>query len=404
MWSDEFHSPWQLSARAGNIHEDGHPIIWYAILRAGYSVTHSPLVLPAAALLIAWTVAFLILRFAPFPFWIRLLMIFGTFLGHEFSVVARNYGIGLLFMVLACILFPTRRERPLRLGVVLALLANTSVHAAIAALLLGFVWIGSDLLDAESRRALARPASLGAVAIGIAGVAFALWSAHVPPEMVYGAPLSRVSADKLAAISLDPGKALMGFELANIAAAGGLPWALVHLHPALASRIIVDISLLGVAWSLRRKPIFLVAAVFAVAAFEVIFRLMYTGALRHEGILAFILMSLVWIASEDARTESESGRKTMAFGLLPLLLFQALALPVTIRRVLLHPTSSSREFAALIERTPAWREAILAGEPDFMMEPMSYYVSNKVFMPRQRVRLSGSFRSWRETKAEDETC
>jgi hypothetical protein len=70
--------------------------------------------------------------------------------------------------------------------------------------------------------------------------------------------------------------------------------------------------------------------------------------------------------------------------LLPLLLFQSVALPVTIRRVLLHPTSSSREFAGLIDRTPAWREAILAGEPDYLMEPMPYYVANKVFMPRQR--------------------
>jgi len=390
MWRDEVRA-FSVATQAGswgdllrNIHQDGHPIIWYAILRVGYSATHSPLVLPVAALLIAWIVAFLLLRDAPFPFWMRLLMVFGAFLGHEFSVVARNYGIGVLFMMLACIVFPTRRERPLRLGVVLALLANTSVHAAVAALLLGFVWIGSDLLDPESRRALVRPASLCALAIGVAGVAFGIWSAHVPPEMVYAVPLSRLSLDKWSAIPLDPGKGLMGFETANIAAAGALPWAQVHLSPAFASRVIVDISLLGVAWSLRRNPICLVAAVFAVAAFEVIFRLMYSGALRHEGVLAFILISLVWIAIEESKTRSESERKTMAYGLLPLLLFQAVALPATIRKVLLYPRSSSRAFASLIDRTPSWRDAILAGEPDYVMEPMPYYVANKVFMPRQR--------------------
>jgi hypothetical protein len=389
MWRDEVRA-FSVATQArswldlfGDIHQDGHPIIWYAILRAGYSVFHSPLVLPVAALVIAWIAAFLILRFAPFAFWIRILIVFGAFLGHEFSVVARNYGVGILFMMLACILFPTRGERPLRLGIVLALLANTSVHAALAAMLLGFVWIGTDLLDADSRRALARPASLGALAIGVAGVAFALWSAHVPPDMVYTVPLSRISPDKWRAIPLDPGKGLMGYQQANIAAAGALPWEHVGINATLACRVIVDIALLGIAWSLRRNPVCLAAMVLAIVAFEVIFRLMYSGSLRHEGMLAFFLISLVWIASEDSKRE-ESERRQMALGLLALLFFQTVALPVTIRRVLIYPASSSRELAALIDRTPAWREAFLAGEPDYMMEPMPYYVGNKVFMPRQR--------------------
>jgi hypothetical protein len=390
MWRDEVrafsvatHSRSWLDL-LGNIHQDGHPIIWYAILRVGYAAAHSTLVLPVASLLIAWTAAFLILRFSPFPVWIRLLAIFGAFLGHEFSVVSRNYGIGVLLMVVACILFPARGERPISLGIVLALLANTSVHAAVAALLLGFVWVGSGLLNPEFRRALTRPASLAALMFAVAGTAFALWSAHPPPDMVYAVPLSRLLLDKWGAIPLDPGAGLMGVELGNIAAAGVLPWARAGIDPTLASRAIVDVALLGIAWSLRRNPVCLAAALLAVFAFEVIFRLIYSGGLRHEGILAFILISLVWIACEESEAWPASDRRSMAFGLLPLLLFQAVALPVTVRRVLMHPTSSSRAFAALIDRTPAWRDAILAGEPDYMMEAMPYYVDNRVFMPRQR--------------------
>jgi hypothetical protein len=390
MWRDEVRA-FSVATHARSwldlftsIHQDGHPVLWYAILRVGYEITHSPLVLPVAALVIAWITAFLILRSAPFPFWIRLLIVFSPFLAHELSVVARNYGIGVLFMVLACILFPTRGERPLRFGIVLALLANTSVHAAVAVLLLGFVWIASDVQSPASRRALARPASLAAITIGIAGTAFAFWSAHVPPDMAYAVGWSRLSPDKWSALPLDPGKGLMGIQLANIASAQVLPWAHLGVNPALACRLIVDIALLGIVWSLRRNPVCLAAAVLAVVSFEVIFRLIYSGGLRHEGILAFILISLVWIASEDSSSRSPSERRSIALGLLPMLLFQAVALPVTVRRVLLHPTSSSRSFAALIDRTPAWRGAILAAEPDYMMEPMPYYVGNRVFMPRQR--------------------
>lgn len=390
MWRDEVRAfSVAINTRSwadlfGTIHQDGHPVLWYAILRVGYEITHSSLVLPVAALVIAWIAAFLILRFAPFPFWIRLLIVFSVFLGHELSVVARNYGIGVLFLVVACILFPTRSERPLRLGIVLALLANTSVHAAVAALLLGFVWIGLDLQHADSRRALARPASLAAIAIGIAGTAFAFWTAHVPPDMAYSITLSRLSPDKWSALPLDPGKGLMGIRLANITGAEVIPWAHFGIKPALAVRVIVDIALLGIAWSLRRNAICFAAALMAVVGFAVTFRLIYSGGLRHEGVLAFILISLVWIACEDSKTRSPSEKRSIAFGLLPMLLFQAIALPLTVRRVLVYPASSSRSFAQLIDRTPAWRGAILASEPDYMMEPMPYYVRNKVFMPRQR--------------------
>jgi hypothetical protein len=202
--------------------------------------------------------------------------------------------------------------------------------------------------------------------------------------MAYAVTLSRVSPDKWHALPLDPGKGLMGIRLASIAGAEVIPWAHLGINAALAGRVIVDIALLGIAWSLRRNPICLAAALMAVVGFEVTFRLIYSGGLRHEGVLAFILISLVWIASEHSNVRSRSERRSIAFGLLPMLLFQAVALPLTVRRVLLYPTSSSRSFAQLIDRTPAWRGAILAAEPDFMMEPMPYYVGNRVFMPRQR--------------------
>jgi hypothetical protein len=390
MWRDEVRA-FSVAIQAQSwpellhdIHQDGHPILWYAILRVGYAITHSPLVLPITALLIAWGAAFLILRFAPFPVWMRVLTVFGAFLGHEFSVIARNYGIGILLMVVACIFFPARRERPLRLGVVLALLANTSVHAALAALLLAFVWVGTDVLDKGSRRTLAQLASLGALLIVAAGVAFGLWSAHVPADMTYAVSLTQVLPNRWGVIPLDPAAAVMGVQLSNIAAAGELPWARIGLDPSIMSRLIVDVALIGILWSLRKNPVCLAAAVLAFIAFALLFRLVYSGSLRHEGMLAFILISLVWIAIQASRERTANERRAMALGLLPLVFFQAVALPVTARRVLKYPTSSSRAFAADIERNPAWREAILAGEPDYIMEPMPYYVRNPVFMPRQR--------------------
>lgn len=98
MWRDEVRA-FSVATNAPSwlelfysLHQEGHPIVWYAVLRLGYALTHSTLVLSIAALIVAWGAAFLMLRFAPFPFWIRLLAVFGAFLGYEMSVVSRNYG------------------------------------------------------------------------------------------------------------------------------------------------------------------------------------------------------------------------------------------------------------------------------------------------------------------------
>ncbi|HYN83454.1 MAG TPA: hypothetical protein VES88_18390 [Gemmatimonadaceae bacterium] len=391
MWRDEVRA-FSVATNAGSwlqlLHdsqEDGHPILWYAILRIGYGLTHSTLVLPVASLAIAAAAAFLMLRFAPFPFWMRVLAIFGAFLGYEYSVMSRNYGLGILLMFAACIFFSTRKRQPTRLGIILLLLANTSVHAAVASLLLLLVWL-MDFFNPAHRPFLLTRSSVAAICIAVGGAAFGLWSAHPPPEMSYAFSVGQLRVtDVLATILSDPGLALMGWGGTNIAAAEQIPWASVGMNPELASRVIVDIALASIAWSLRRNLPCLTAAILAVFGFEVLFRLVYGGGLRHEGFLAFILISLCWIATAEAQRRNAPERaSSIPLGLIPLLVVQTAALPWIAKSEIDRPVSSSKAFAAFIRQSPHLRNAILAGEPDFMMEPMPYYVGNRVFMPRQR--------------------
>jgi hypothetical protein len=165
-----------------------------------------------------------------------------------------------------------------------------------------------------------------------------------------------------------------------VGAAGILPWIRLGIDPALASRVFVDIALLWLAWSLRRNRKCLIGMIIGIIGFSVLFRGAYTGALRHEGILFFLFVSLCWIAC----TESTPDRcRAIVLGMLPLLVTQTLALPVVARRMIVHPESSSKAFAELIQRTPRFRNAVLMSEPDYNMESMPYYVTNPVYMPRQ---------------------
>ena len=386
MWRDEVRaltvaiqsSSWSDLWR--NLHTEGHPILWYAVLRVGYGVTHSVLIMPVLSIAFAAGAAFIILRYAPFPLWARLLIVFGDFLCYEFSVVTRNYGIAILLMMVACVLFPRRNHRALLLGLTLAAMANTSVHAALVAFILAIVW-AMDGFNADRRPTLLSPASLAGVAIVIIGVAIAFLSAKPAPGMAFAPVVSTIDVGALLRkVFRDPGASLAGSSYADVGAAGILPWIRLGIDPAIASRVFVDVALLWLAWSLRKNRTCLIGMLIGILGFSVLFRGAYTGALRHEGILFFLFVALCWIACAESTPER---CRTIALGLLPLLITQTLALPVVARRMFVHPESSSKAFAALIHQTPRFHNAILMSEPDFNMESMPYYAANRVYMPRQ---------------------
>jgi hypothetical protein len=386
MWRDEVRAlsvaidapSW--SAMLADLHHEGHPPLWYIVLRAGYALTHSNLVLPGAALAIAAGAAYVILRFAPFPLWLRALAVFGAFLGYELSVVARNYGIGVLLLMTACALFVERERRPVLLAVTLALLANTSVHAAIAASIMLALWL-SDLTDSQRRDNLKSLWGLASVAIVAAGVLTAYMTARPSSDMVWASTLAAPDYSKmLRAILTDPGRGLMGYRDANIAAVGEYPWRIIHVNPAVASRLIVDAALLWLLFALRRNWRAIIAIAISIVSFEIVFRTIYTAAPRHEGLVLFLIIAICWVtAGNDAARIRAATR-----GLFPLLALQALALPILVHRVIKYNESSSRPYAEFIKASPRYSNAILMSEPDYFMEPLRFYLRNRIYSAREQ--------------------
>jgi hypothetical protein len=387
MWRDEVRA-WTVATGAkswvamiAELHHEGHPAVWYIVLRSGFMLTHSRLVLPVAAAIFAIGASWLIMRFSPLPQWLNSLAIFGAFLGSEFSVSARNYGIGVLFMILACVAYPRRGKRTLGFAVALVLLANTSIHGAIAGVIILALW----LTDSGARREAGSRQMMQLVGIVAIGTAVSLVTARPSPEMVWAAPLASLNAAKvLASVLMDPGKALTGFMGANIAATSEYPWALISVDPLLAGRLIVDGCLLWIVWNMRASWRGVVALLVTVLTFEVVFRSIYTGSLRHEGLVFFLIFAIGWIVSLSENIDSRQMRRRIGIGFAPLLVLQALALPIVAIRTIRHQESSSRLYGQFIGKQLKYQNAILLGEPDYFMESMPYYVANRIYMPRQQ--------------------
>ena len=381
MWRDEVRAfsiakgmpSW--GALFDQLPQEGHPILWYAVLRTGYTLTHSNLVLPVSALLAAIVAAFLILRYAPFPAWLRLLSVFGAFLGYELSVSARNYGIGVMLMICSCVAFRMRQRNPLPFAACLFLLANTSIHAAMATLVILLYWIIQPRVPDDHNGV-----SIAPVAIALLGVALAIVASMPTPDLAWAVSIGSLDYGKvLQSIFMDPGKGLMGYKVTSITAVGELPWRYTPFDAAIVTRLSVDLCLAWLFWSLRGHPRAIIAIVVAIIVFEIFFRNIYTASLRHEGVVLFLIFTICWMESDKT-----GDGKRIAFGLLPLFALQSLALPFLVHRSIVHRESSSQAYGEFIRANPKYSNAVLMSEPDYLMESMPYYVRNPIFMPRQR--------------------
>lgn len=236
------------------------------------------------------------------------MIVFGAFLGYEFSVVARNYGIAILLMMVACILFTRRHQRPILLGLTLAIMANSSVHAALAALVLAFVW-AMDLFNPAYRPRLLRAASIAGIVIVIVGVVVAVVSAKPAPGMAFAPDIGSLDwGVLLRKVLRDPGASLAGSDYGGCRCCGqpalGPSWhrsrhcvARLRGHCTSVARVVA-----------AKNRACLAGMVIAMLGFSVLFRGAYTGALRHEGVLFFLFVSLCWIACSEPGENSTPNR------------------------------------------------------------------------------------------------
>jgi hypothetical protein len=194
LWGDEFHS-WNIAkASAGlgalidNSRYEGHPPVWYLVLWSLSRVTHNPASMQVVQFAIAVAVAALLIFRSPLPFAARVLSPFGYFFLFEYGVLSRNYAIGILLVLCACIALERGQARgpPRALALYAALLAASCTH--LLALLLCASLHLSFLIEARhgQRPPATARALLAHAAIGAAVLLPAAWFILPPTDSRLG--------------------------------------------------------------------------------------------------------------------------------------------------------------------------------------------------------------------------
>lgn len=360
FWRDEVRA-FSLALSGGdivqmlrNLHGEGHPALWYLILRVAHDLVPSPAVLQVAGITIGVAAMAILVWRAPFRVAIVGLILFSLYGAFEFTVMARNYGMSMLVMFALAALYRRIRDS-LWFGVILILLCNTNVPScflAAAFLLMRFV----ELLTAEGRR------SRRELVLFAGNAALALAGAILCFITVF--PTVNDAASPAYADGIGPAKVIGN---------------LLHSPYGFAS-IGMSAPLLAIAsLGFIRKPAALAAALVALLLSKLFFVMVFPSSYRHELLYLAFLIALYWMTIEGAGGSWRDRPWMRSVEVAGTWVFVALlAVQTALLYFPLHleaegtPYSRSADAAAIIRR-PEFAGAIIMADPDTMVEPMAQY-------------------------------
>ena len=378
-WRDEVRA-WSLMLMGGDswsgmfraVHGEGHPYLWYILLRAGHLLFGVREVLPGLGFLVGAAAAALLALKAPYRIGIVAVLLFSLHLGFDFSVVSRNYGITALVLFAIAISYERVKEGPL-FGCLLFLLCNTnapSVFLAGALLLYRMVEVAAGQPPLRSREMVMLVVNGALLLLGTLVCFLAIY----PPVNDAAAVVNRVPLTVATA-------------LLSIADAGRSFGALgFHTMPQAANVF----TLLSLAVFLRSRPA-IIAAVAAFVTLKLFFFFVFPAAYRHASLFLVFLVALLWI---EGNKRPHQQRSEEAHGsLLALASGWAFALLLAIQSVLYfkgplaatvegRPFSNAAELAAVMDR-PEYRGAPLIIDPDALGESVVYHTNKPFWLLRQ---------------------
>ena len=303
---------------------------------------------------------------SPFSRAEKVLLLLNYFIVYEYTVLARNYGIGLLLAMLYAMLGRGEHERPVLAGLLLGAMANTNVYALFLSGFLALEYAYSRVLGAgrRSRMDIARLVAGAALYCGLLLLAVLTF---LPPRDLTG--------DFGPTPDTGLGMGAFGFAALRTLVAPFLPidfnfpasfafpgnWASQGRRVLLAPLLLPFI--LAVQWTVLRhaKPMLLALVGTAVATtlFPV---LIYPAAIRHLGVMFIGFVVALWLVRERLPARP--------WPVLALLALGALGGGTALAGQWMRPYSVNEQVAQWL-RTNGLAAAAIVGDSDIRTEPVA---------------------------------
>jgi len=386
-----FHEPWRDEVRALSIAIDapsclelpvalkneGHPVLWYLVLRTSYAIFGTMAVLKIMSISIGFLGTLIFFAYSPFQNFVKIFFSLSVLPIYEYLVMSRNYGISMLLFFLLAVAVE-KKKHPVVIALLLSLLANTNIHSCILVVIISVGWIIQACSAARGNKRDVFSFVLSVALVGGA-VLFSLFTVMPTEESIVVSTSSLNVQTVIRAVVenlLHPGQHLDVIFL-------GIP------------AVFRDVLVLLFAVGLLVRP--WVAAMFfcGVVSLGVFFSIGYSGSLRHQGVVFVFTLYCYWVTSSFSLPGKEKkGRRSryskpyagIATALFSVILAgQAVGAVRKIHCDLTREMSSSKAFGRYLTEHPKLSSAIIMAEPDLRIESLPYYAANSIYLPREDV-------------------
>jgi hypothetical protein len=420
LWRDEMEhwligkdcsSLWQLITR--NTINQGHPLLWSVLIYCCAGIYDSYISMQVLHVAIAAAAVFAFLKYAPFGRLCSALVVFGYFFSFEYCVLARNYALGVLFVVLLAILLARKERSPILIALCLFLLCSSNAYAFLLACAIGAALVLECFIKKDARerilknRASRRHAG-AAVVLFAAGLVLSGYC-MLPNEqssLAGGWSASVSLADRVLSSLSAVHKALLPFP--DMRQAGYHFWNTNMVTSDSVAAGISVLLLVYVACALMRTPLSCLSFLLGAGAVVVFTGVKFPGSLRHHGhIYLIFVFSLFLKAFEDrggihnamAARLSDFCERHMPKVFCAVLAVQLAAAAAAHGLNYRYPFSAGKDAADYLKSAGLAHRPII-GNPDLITVTLAGYLDRKIryanfdrdltFFPfeKSRVRIS----------------
>lgn len=375
LWLDEAHhfllarDSESTGALLDHLHYEGHPPLWSLLLKTISGITDAAWGMQALHILFGAGTVYLVLRHAPFPQFVSLLLPFTYFLGYEYAVVTRNYAPAVFFLVLACVLFGRDKRNVIGISLALGLAALSHAYAAAIATLLGVYFFSGTTRTGHERLIVIATVIFAACLATVALFAF-------PPEdhFLFALHGDTVNLKRMGHVAAMPFLALLHFP--DLATENWWNTNLfLPVNDVLAAIAAIVTWIVFAALFFRDGKVFILYLAGAVILSVVMLLTPMPLSVRHAGFFALLFFLCAWLMA--AHPKHKPVRMWKRVVLTIILLTQVAAFGTTAVKEITAPFSEAKQTAEWIKGN--YPSTAVMVYPHYTAPSISFYLRAPVY-------------------------
>lgn len=401
MWRDELQT-WLVAKESSSLFDlyrntryEGHPLLWHLILWASSKITDNPNSIKVINSLFSITSCYLIIRYGRFPLVTRLLLAFGYYFSFEYAIISRCYGIAVLLAVILASFSEKLIRKPLVIGIVLGLMANTSTYGILLSTSFYVFYLIVYLKDKPTLTINVTKLTVPYLLISLFSI-FTLLpqkdAAYLTPNDIPYIFRALFSFDDLT-FSLIPIPALnMHFWNSNI-----IMSSINNKIAVLAIAILLQYFIIR---SFKKNYPLLICYLYCFLMILAFKSIIYNGFLRHSGTLFVFLVVLVWMNNvlADVPIHNLKHYKTGNLVFMLLVGCNLIAGGIAHYYHARYTFSGSLSTANFIRKN--YSNAVLVGDQDYQMTPVAGYLNIKIYSPNNA--SAKSYVTWNRERLDND--